>query len=65
LQYIFKIIRKALIFSVGKFQNFFNIRAGGTCLGGRNWGFVKCLQEFYALKCNEGIKTFDNVPYAQ
>ena len=60
MQYIFKIIRKALIFSVGKFQNFLILGQVTHVLE-----VGKCLQEFYALKCNEGIKTFDNVPYAQ
>ena len=42
-----------------------NFKGGGTCLEGRNWSFIICLQEFYALKCKKGIKTLDNVSYAQ
>jgi hypothetical protein len=42
-----------------------NVKGSGTFLGGRNWSFVIYLQEFYASKCKEGIKTLDKVPYAQ
>jgi hypothetical protein len=56
---------KSINIFYGKTPEFFNIKAFGTCLGGRNWSFVKMCARVLCFKCKEGITTLDDVPCAQ